>query len=381
MGSREPAGKSCGQAYLLFGISLLLVATVGTVAQIFSVPAGLAFTELALILLPAVVFLAWKRLPVARALRWRRTSPLTSLLGIAVGTAGWGVAAGIHEFVSKPLLGEPPEMPMWSPQTLSHLLLLLFSGALLAGLCEETLFRGVLQSVFRRRGSRTAVVLTAWLFAVYHVNPWALVPAFFLGLVFGTLVERTGSSIPAILAHCANNATSFTVAYLYLGQPETAARLPMAWLAAGFAVVFPVFWIHTRAHQPEEPILATVPVGLSRTYLWLGGFAGGGVVLLIIALAAAAFALVEVHTVRSDALAPGIREGQQLILLESRGFLTLDLEVGDRVFCPVAGEDVLFTIVRIEEERVWLSDGASERSVDRRDIASKVVHVLDSSSR
>ncbi len=372
--SSKPESSSA-QAYLLFMVSLILVATMGTLVQILSVPVGLAITELLLVLLPAVLFVRWKGLPLAKALRWRPVGPAVAGLSVAVGVAGWGVAAGIHE-LSRPFLGNPPEIPGLTPETLPQLLLLLFSAALLPGICEETLFRGALQGLLWRRGSGQAVFITAVLFAVYHVNPWNFVPAIFLGVVFGVLVERTGSSVTGILAHCANNATAFTVAYLYRDQTEAAAWVLIAWIAASFSVVFPAFWMSTRGTQPSKPMLAALPAGLSRPYVWVAGLFGGALLLLIVAVAGALFALVDMHTMTSDALAPEVRRGEQLVLLKSGGLLELDLQVGDIVSCQPAGETVLFRIARMEGDRVWLSDGVSVRELGRKDITGKVVHTF-----
>lgn len=370
---RSPSLRS-GQAYVLFAVSLALVVTVGTVAQLVSFRIGLVITELALILLPAILFVRFKRLPVAEALGWRRVSPGIALLGVAVGVTGWGVAAGIHEML-RPLLGDPPEVKAFAAQTLPELLLLLLCGAVLPGLCEESLFRGAIQGVLRRKGSRKAVLITAVLFALYHVSPWILVPGFFLGVVLGTLVVRTGSTVPAILAHMASNATAFTVGYLYRDQTEPAVSVPMAVLAVGFLAAFAVFWMMTRQVRPEPPILATVPAGVSRAVAWIVGIAGGFAALSVVAIVAAVFATVDVLIMTSDALAPQIERGDRVIVLES-GVVELDLEAGDIVSYSQGGETLLREVSRIEGDTVWIRDGDAELELARDQITGKVVHTI-----
>ena len=370
---RSPNLRS-GQAYLLFAVSLALVVTVGTVAQLVSFRIGLVITELALILLPAILFVRFKRLPVAEALGWRRVSPGIALLGVAVGVTGWGVAAGIHEML-RPLLGDPPEVKAFAAQTLPELLLLLLCGAVLPGLCEESLFRGAIQGVLRREGSRKAVLITAVLFALYHVSPWMLVPGFFLGVVLGTLVVRTGSTVPAILAHMASNATAFTVGYLYRDQTEPAVSVPMAVLAVGFLAAFAVFWMMTRQVRPQPPILATVPAGVSRAVSWIVGIAGGFAVLSVVAIVAAVFAMFDVLIMSSDALAPQIQRGDRVIVLES-GVVELDLEAGDIVSYSQGGETLLREVSRIEGDTVWIRDGDADLELARDQITGKVVHTI-----
>lgn len=73
-----------------------------------------------------------------------------------------------------------------------------------ATLVEESLFRGYLQPAFNARlGTVAGVVLTALVFAVYHLNFSALGLAgkFFLGLIYGVAREHSHSLMPPALAH------------------------------------------------------------------------------------------------------------------------------------------------------------------------------------
>ncbi len=366
--------RRSGQAYLLFAISLLLVVTIGSVVQLISISVGLVFTELVLILLPAILLVRWKGIPIARALRWRRVTTTTALLSVAVGVTGWGVAAGIHE-LTLPILGEPPDIAAFAPETLPHLLLLYLCGALLAGICEETLFRGAIQGVLQRHGPAKAVVITAFLFAVYHLNPWVFLPALFLGAVFGTLVVRTGSTVPAMLSHMMNNATAFTVIYVYRDQLDSAPHLLMALLAAAFGVAFVGFWICTRGAEPERPLLSAVPARLSRRVAWMAGLFGGGAVLLVVAAIGALFSLVDIYTMQSDTLAPEIQRGDRVVVLNRR-WLDLDLEAGDIISFGRDGKTLLRRTARIEGDRVWVLEGALEEEIAREEITGKVLHTI-----
>jgi sodium transport system permease protein len=78
---------------------------------------------------------------------------------------------------------------------------------LLPPIVEEVLFRGFLLSALRRSGKAArAVVLTAAIFAFFHLMPMKYLPTGLIGLWLGYLVVATGSLYPAILAHLANNA-------------------------------------------------------------------------------------------------------------------------------------------------------------------------------
>jgi membrane protease YdiL (CAAX protease family) len=81
----------------------------------------------------------------------------------------------------------------------------------LAGGAEELFFRGYMQTRLRaawRAGP--AIVATSGAFALLHVEWVHAAMALVLGVYLGALTERTGSALPAIVCHIANNSV-FTV--------------------------------------------------------------------------------------------------------------------------------------------------------------------------
>lgn len=84
-----------------------------------------------------------------------------------------------------------------------------------APVCEEILFRGLMFTALRRwRGPWVAALITGLLFGAVHASsaPVAyLVPLAALGFGLCLLYWRTGSLYPCIAAHCINNALAFGV--------------------------------------------------------------------------------------------------------------------------------------------------------------------------
>lgn len=73
-----------------------------------------------------------------------------------------------------------------------------------AALVEESLFRGYLQPTFNARlGTVAGVVVTALVFAIYHLNfsPLGLAGKFFLGLIYGILREQSQALVSPAFAH------------------------------------------------------------------------------------------------------------------------------------------------------------------------------------
>ena len=90
-----------------------------------------------------------------------------------------------------------------------------YSMVIQAPLFKEVLFRGViLGGLLARRTPARAIVWSAALFAIIHINPWQFPAAFLLGIVFAWFVVRTGSLLPAIVGHALNNFLIVTASHL-----------------------------------------------------------------------------------------------------------------------------------------------------------------------
>lgn len=110
------------------------------------------------------------------------------------------------------LLGPPPESVTRIDGLIRHLrgqggmALVILLTAVLPGLVEEALLRGVVLTGLRRRlPAATAVSVTALAFAALHLSPWRFMPQFILGLAAGLLAVRTGSCWPGAAMHAAFN--------------------------------------------------------------------------------------------------------------------------------------------------------------------------------
>ncbi|MBP5404830.1 MAG: CPBP family intramembrane metalloprotease [Clostridia bacterium] len=89
-----------------------------------------------------------------------------------------------------------------------------FITAALPAVFEEFTHRGVLLSGLEDRGSEyTAVILSALLFGLMHENPAQMIYATFGGILFALVVLKTGSILPAMVAHFANNAVAVFLDY------------------------------------------------------------------------------------------------------------------------------------------------------------------------
>lgn len=77
---------------------------------------------------------------------------------------------------------------------------------IMAPVIEELIFRGVIMHGLMRNYSKfTAVVVSALMFALFHLNPWQFPATFILGLLLGIVMVRTRNIYLCILGHAINN--------------------------------------------------------------------------------------------------------------------------------------------------------------------------------
>lgn len=101
-----------------------------------------------------------------------------------------------------------PHGPLGSALTFA---LLVFA----APFAEEVVFRGVLLTSLRDRwGDASAIVGSAAIFAVIHLNPYVMTPIFLLALGLGWLFVRSRSLWVNILCHASFNALGFAALML-----------------------------------------------------------------------------------------------------------------------------------------------------------------------
>jgi uncharacterized protein len=134
--------------------------------------------------------------------------------------------------------------------------------AVLAGICEEFLFRGIIQTEFYRgtKNIHVAIWVSAFLFSAIHGQFFGFVPRVLLGALFGYLYYWSGNLLVPMFAHFVNNGFSITLMYLHqLKIVETDLESPESapWPAViTFALVTGalLFFFKKKFHSPNSTI-------------------------------------------------------------------------------------------------------------------------------
>ena len=137
------------------------------------------------------------------------------------------------------------------------IVLLLVIG-ILGPFCEEATFRGILYSGYRKSGRIFAAVLwTAFLFGLFHMNLNQFGYAMVIGLVSAFLVEATGSLVPSLILHMVINSYN-VVQVLALDYLSDLTGMDLSEITAQADTLTPSFFLRMAGVLLIPAVICTV---------------------------------------------------------------------------------------------------------------------------
>ncbi len=104
------------------------------------------------------------------------------------------------------------------------------SIVIIAPILEEIFFRGIILEGFLKNYSpQKAIIWSAFIFGIIHLNPWQAIGAFATGIIIGWIYWRSNSLIPGILIHFTNNLIAFCGIALSDNKTETFVEFVGGW--------------------------------------------------------------------------------------------------------------------------------------------------------
>jgi membrane protease YdiL (CAAX protease family) len=187
-------------ALLAYSVSVLLIIFLGSLLQFYHLNIGFVVTEIAFIAIPAVVVLRLHRKAVDRS---RFSIPSARQFSLTVLIGCCAVALGVYQgIITRQALLGVDLSGVHGAGSMLHLLMVLFPPV-----CEELLFRPVIQSGLARQWSnRAAVILTAVLFGLFHLSLVRFPETFVMGLFIGIVFLKTQRFWCAAAVHFLCNA-------------------------------------------------------------------------------------------------------------------------------------------------------------------------------
>ncbi|KQY83363.1 hypothetical protein ASD24_13905 [Paenibacillus sp. Root52] len=229
--------------------------------------AYVAVGQIVLNVIPAVIWCRYRKISLRTAFRLHKVSLRNIILSLLIFALSQIILLFFHqitEVVSQWLGVSYATSHYPIADSLFSLGILLLSIGIIPPICEELLFRGVLLSGYGKRGLWFAAMVSSFLFALFHDNPYRLIELFGAALVSAIIVIRSGSIIPGIIVHMITNSTYVISSYIQGGdmlEGITTSEGPSLsiLLLTGFAsfITFMICrWLYTRFDHPETGVRA-----------------------------------------------------------------------------------------------------------------------------
>lgn len=209
--------------FALIIVTFIFTMIVGGISMLFLGKTGIFLSEI-IIILPALLFVIVARAPILKVFRIQLPTAkiLKSSFFLAIGVSV--LADQVDRFIQA--VFPMPEMfakamqEMLTIHSVSDGIIIIFSAVLVAGLCEEMLFRGLFQGTLEAKlNAPLALLMSAAVFALIHLMPWTLIQILLFGFVLAYLAYKSGSIIPGAIVHAGNN---FLAIIIYnLGAEKT----------------------------------------------------------------------------------------------------------------------------------------------------------------
>lgn len=247
-------------AWAIFSLTAFLI--VGFSAQTLQLAWGLWFSEIVVFVGLAIVGYQVLGLAPLRAMGLHRFDARALGWGFAFGLINyfaWAVPlmAAAQALFPKWMVDQFDSSHLFERSTSLELAIVLAGVSIAAPLGEELFFRGFLQRGLElSRGGPRAIVVTAFVFSAFHLDPVGLTARFELGVFFGLLAWRAGSLWPAIAAHAANNLISSAL-FLAAGdakESDLAWWVPVGMLLIGNAALWGLVRLSAGRLTVPEPM-------------------------------------------------------------------------------------------------------------------------------
>ena len=166
----------------------------------------------AIVLLPALIYVAIHKINIIACMPYRRLRISDGLLSLLFGYAlvpTMLFVSNLTSLFSTNYVQDSVQELIAYPFVVQLLII-----AVLPACVEEFVFRGLIYHSYRKNGILGAAVLSGLVFGLTHLNINQLSYALLMGIVFALLVEATGSMYSSMLAHFAANSYSIIMMQL-----------------------------------------------------------------------------------------------------------------------------------------------------------------------
>ena len=170
---------------------------------------------------PLIIYLKYKNLSIFSSVRLK-TIKCNTMIYVALFSLGLIILSDEMDRIIQVFVPTPEYIIdlnyLLKPEGVFSGVLLFIAVAILAPLGEEIIFRGFLQQILETHWKDTtrAVLFTALIFSIIHMNPYWFIQIYILGVVLGFLAWKTQSIIAPLILHGLNNSMALLLSFLDL---------------------------------------------------------------------------------------------------------------------------------------------------------------------
>jgi membrane protease YdiL (CAAX protease family) len=195
---------------VLFAIIVTLLISFSPILSLSAIDDSILISEWILIFLPSTMFLWLFRIRPTRDLKFVPISARTVLGVILASISGILLTGELVVFQNK-IVPIPPEYlellrDLFSIAGKMSVHQAVFVFAVSPAICEEILFRGIiLQGALRNFSRTSAILISGFLFGLFHLDPYRFLGTMVLGFIMGYIATEARSLLASVTYHLTNN--------------------------------------------------------------------------------------------------------------------------------------------------------------------------------
>ena len=210
----KPTVKHAG---ILYSAAVLLLFFAGSRVQSADFYRGIIITEYVFILMPVVIYVILCKIDFKEQFRMKPIGILNLFLIFCIMIFSIPVVSILNLlnlWAIKSIFGNVILVSIPQAENMAGLFLNILVVGVSAGICEEVLFRGVIQRGMEKYGVKASIIYTALLFGLIHLDFQRLLGTAILGGLIGFIVYRTNSLYGGIFAHFVNNSAAVVISFV-----------------------------------------------------------------------------------------------------------------------------------------------------------------------
>lgn len=234
-GTRESRESRTGLVVMAF---MSILAYAGVMALAYTIVGRPVFAVAYTNAFAATCVIFWRRRNSAAPMIKKQHIPTMECMMVPVITIVMTLGSTVLALWVKQSLNQPSPMQKLSETTPAIAIVIM--SLIIAPIGEESLMRGFIYPVLRRKLSVTStIVITALLFALLHGNIVQIILTIPLGIALGYLYERTHNLLACISMHMLFNATALLLPSVHIGRLDAVAAASLIVITLGLWMYIP----------------------------------------------------------------------------------------------------------------------------------------------